>query len=446
MLSKLRECLRILSRGNQTSHFAIGQGLYQIKSALQCHLPAAGSSINVDLPPAPEYTLHELEALRAIILDTVDNQALYRQPIVDLENLYSATVAEAEYLSYLLKQLSDISALLNDNKVKLEIPEYEGIDIKTNGKHITISFTDDYVQYGRTGKISTEFEHTPPRGSWSDSCDQRSCVSVTHDRYMGDGYSECKATDRIKNKAVSHREFKPLLVKLYSMVSSALVVYRDDERTKQLFTNSAIHSFEDFHRDFDLKKFISNYIEELYGDVLFKQVGNYRFMEEVREDGRVVRLAPEEERKQVANYVYYHGNDGITNTIPIRLFANLNPFSWDSSDWKHREKRQQLSADGKPVIVKVSRSGSYYHPTYTTLPYSVTILLPVSINYLSATGKPHNTRVTIVFSIGTINNVPMVTICDVTGFETTDSHVRRWYLEKAIIPCLDKLFKGETND
>ena len=26
------------------------------------------------------------------------------------------------------------------------------------------------------------------------------------------------------------------------------------------------------------------------------------------------------------------------------------------------------------------------------------------------------------------------------------SHVRRWYLEKAIIPCLDKLFKGETND
>ena len=39
-----------------------------------------------------------------------------------------------------------------------------------------------------------------------------------------------------------------------------------------------------------------------------------------------------------------------------------------------------------------------------------------------------------------------VTIRDVTGFENTDSHVRRWYLEKAIIPCLDKLFKGETND
>jgi hypothetical protein len=264
---------------------------------------------------------------------------------------------------------------------------------------------------------------------------------------MGTGYSKYKASKRISKEAVSHREFKPLLVKLYSMVSSALVVYRDDERTKQLFTNSAaIHSFEDFHRDFDLKTFISNYIEELYGDVLFKQVGNYRFMEEVREDGRAVRLAPEEERKQVANYVYYHGNDGITNTIPIRLFANLDLFAWDSSDWKHREKRQQLSADGKPVIVKVSRSGSYYHPTYTTLPYSVTILLPVSINYLSATGKPHNTRVTIVFSIGTINNVPVVTICDVTGFENTDSHVRRWYLEKALIPCLDKLFKGETND
>ena len=142
----------------------------------------------------------------------------------------------------------------------------------------------------------------------------------------------------------------------------------------------------------------------------------------------------------------YHGNDGITKTIPIRLFANLNPFSWDSSDWRHREKRQQLSTEGKPVIVKVSRCGDYYRPLHTTLPYTVTILLPVSIDFLSVTGKPHNTRVTIVFTIGTINNIPMVTINDVTGFETTDSHVRRWYLEKALIPHLDKLFKGETND
>lgn len=160
----------------------------------------------------------------------------------------------------------------------------------------------------------------------------------------------------------------------------------------------------------------------------------------------MVRLAPEEERKQIANYTFYHGNDGITQVIPIRLFASLNVFSWDSSDWRYREKKQQLSTEGNPVIVDVSRTGNWGNPRQTSLPYSATILLPVSIDYLSATGKPHTVRVTIVFSIGTINNVPTVTIRDVTGFENTDSHLRRWHLEKALIPHLDQLFKGIVKD
>ena len=447
MTNYLLEQLRVLTRGNSMSQLAAGQALYQIKGALQSHLPAAGSSINVDLPPPVEYSLYELEALRGIILDTIDKQVLYRQPIADLEKVYTATVAEAEYLSYLLMQLSTISALLADNKVTMKIPDYDGISITTSGKQVTIGFSDEYTQYGKSGVVTTRFEHTTARNSWSGDYSQDSSITAAHDRYMGDGYAKYKVSERIKNKAVSHREFKPLLGQLYAMISSTLAQLASEEGTKHLFTESAaIHSFEDFTREFDLKQFISKYIEELYGDVLFKQVGNYRYMDEKRDDGRCLRLAPEEERKQIANYAFYHGNDGITQVIPIRLFASLNVFSWDSSDWRHREKKQQLSTEGKPVIVDVSRTSDYYRPKHTSLPYSATILLPVSIDYLSATGKPHNTRVTIIFSIGTINNVPTVTIRDVTGFENTDSHVRRWHLEKAIIPCLDKLFKGETND
>ena len=55
MTNYLLEQLRALTRGNSMSQLAAGQALYQIKGALQSHLPAAGSSINVDLPPPVEY-------------------------------------------------------------------------------------------------------------------------------------------------------------------------------------------------------------------------------------------------------------------------------------------------------------------------------------------------------------------------------------------------------
>lgn len=448
-INYLLEQLRILGSANAMSHIQTGQGLFQIKTSLQTHLPAAGSFINIDLPPVPEYTLHELEALRKIILDTVDNQVVYRQAIVDLGDHFTATVAEAEYLSYLLKQLSVISELLTENKLSLDIQVYDGIAIKGYNKQITISFADEYTQYGKTGIMTTCFEHTPARDRWSPGpdYDQQSSIRVEHDRYMGTGYSKYKASKRISKEAVSHREFMPLLRRIHAMASMALISYREDERTKHLFNEHAtLHAFEVFGLDFNLERFIKNYVNELYGDVLYKQVGNYRYMENDRSDGRVLRLAPEEERNQVANYVYYHGNDGITKTIPLRVFAPVQEFQWNSTCWSEREKRQRLVNEGKPLIVSVKRFSSWTASSQKELPYAVTVLLPVQIDYLSAIGKPHLTNAQIVFTISTFQNVPVITIDDVTGFENVDTHVRRWYLEKALIPHLDQLFKGTVKD
>ncbi len=450
MTNKLLDSLRVLMQDQQNINMALVQGVQSINCALRSHLPAAGSMCHSDIPNvfvAPH--LGALEALRTIILDTLDNQALYRQPKTDFEPIYKSTPEQNKYFFYLLNFLRGVIKAKGIKGGELPALAEDDLLVRFTEDKLSLEFSSTMELYGEQGKVITDWDcHIT--GDVSDRTDS-AWVGVQHKRYLGtegirvEQSSHCYSR-RINSPYVAHRDIDWVLDSLYRK----LVIYLYEQG--YLNGDTPLLCYSEFMQRPTLawiQELIHKYLTDLYADQIFKKVGNYRYYDL---DGRRLRFVLEAKRKQVGNYSYYLGNDGITEVIPLKVHVDTVHPNVTNDAWDERQKLRDIFNKGVPVATgqlhgvewDEKQRSRYSNPQ---LPYAAMFILPVQKTYTDFGGNSIQTSLNLIFGAGTLGDNLVVSGVQVkNNFDNTGVNGDYSFFEEEILAQLDVIFKGTRNE
>jgi len=450
MTNKLLDSLRVLGNDQQHINMALVQSVQNIGCALRTHLPAAGSMCQTDFPPifnAPHFGT--LEAMRTIILDTLDNQALYRQPITTFEPVYKTTPDQNKYFFYLLNFLTEIIKAKGIKEGELPSLAEDDLLVKFTKDKFILGFSSLVKLYGEQGEVTTQWTCRLST-SHSDNSDD-SWISIQHRRYLGDESSRVVSNGNCYSRNLSgvyvaHREIDWILDSLYQK----LVIYLHaldypNGETPLLRYNEFLQRPDVSY----IQKLIHKYLTDLYADQIFKTVGNYRYYDL---DGRRLRFVLEAKRKQVGNYSYYLGNDGITEVIPLKVHVDTVHPHVTNDSWDERQKLQGIFNKGIPVAsgqlygVDWDNEHKGYYSSNSQLPYAAMFILPVQKTYTDFGGNQFQTILNLIFGVGTLGDSIVVSGIQVkSNFDNTGVNGDYAFFEEEILAQLDVIFKGNQN-